>query len=94
MTFTPSRAWRCWRNIKDALRYGSGSYRTLFWCADGGCLCPSCVRSNWRLIVSATRLGYTDRQWQLIAAAPYWEGEPILCDHCSTVLESEYGTTE
>lgn len=67
-----------------------GGYPTFLVMTDGGCLCPSCVKKEWRLIVQAGL--WNDRSgWNPAAADINWEDQALFCDHCGNQIEAAYG---
>jgi len=66
-----------------------GGYPLFVITTDGGCLCPDCVKSNWREIVSAT-LSRHNSGWQAAAADINYEDPALFCDHCGNRIESAY----
>lgn len=66
-----------------------GMYQLIYITADGGILCPSCVRDNMDLINDPD-----DPQWYLVAYNIYYEGADIICDNCYAEIESAYGDPE
>jgi hypothetical protein len=62
-----------------------GSYPLVYITADSGALCPKCASSDGQI---------TDpyaKDFYLVGAEVYWEGEPLICDHCNEEIESAYG---
>lgn len=74
-------------------RYADGGYPLVLVMTDGECLCADCVRSEYRQISNSTRHHLRDG-WQAESVEIYWEGEPIICAHCGTEIESAYGSDE
>jgi hypothetical protein len=74
-----------------------GGYPVLFLAEDGGDLCYRCVNgengsevgSDAAILDSET--GETDPQWTIAGYHVYYEGPPIICDHCGAETESAYG---
>lgn len=67
-----------------------GGYPVVLYMADGECLCSKCAKENYRLISQSTRDNARDG-WQAYAVDLHMEGEPLVCAHCSTEIESAYG---
>lgn len=63
-----------------------GGYELLAFTSDGGCLCMSCCRGNYRRVAWSRRYNCHDG-WlvQGIDAAYNYDG-PLVCDHCGRVL--------
>jgi hypothetical protein len=84
--------------ILDAVRYAArnryawpGGYPLFVAMADGGCLCPSCTRKQWRQIVRNTLAPCRyDLDWQAIGADANWENPDLYCAHCGVRIESAY----
>jgi hypothetical protein len=80
------------RAIKSALDKFAwpGGYPVFLVTSDGAALCPDCVRSELRSIVSAARDNDTRCGWHPAAADINWEEADLYCDHCSNRIESAY----
>ena len=80
-------------DVKTALRSGRfawpGGYPLAMLTSDGGTLCYSCVRSEWREVCSAIRDDRSDG-WKVEAVFANWEDPSLFCDHCSERIESAY----
>ena len=78
-------------DLRRAVRLGDrtfpGCYPLLFICADGGMLCPSCVRENRRQVLEALTGETPNDEWQVIAlqSGEAME-EEVLCCHCGDLL--------
>lgn len=70
-----------------------GGYPRFLLMTDGGCLCPDCVKREFRLIAQATVKGYRDG-WQAAAADINWEDPNLFCDHCGRHIEPAYSDGE
>ena len=72
-----------------------GGYSIVYTLADGASLCASCANGdNGSYAHTVSDCGSTGPDWDdwaIIGADAYWEGPPMDCAHCGTVLESEYG---
>jgi hypothetical protein len=66
-----------------------GSYTIVYYCADGGELCPACANGDNGS--DATEDPEADSQWRLIGCDVYWEGPVLQCAHCNADIESSYG---
>jgi len=64
-----------------------GGYPLVLVMADGGVLCPECVRAEWRSIVTYTKWGQRYSGWcaegYSIEESPE---EDVICDHCGKVV--------
>jgi hypothetical protein len=60
---------------------------------DGGALCWACVKANYRNVSAAVRSKLNDGGWRVVACDVNYEAE-LICDHCSTDIESAYGIGE
>ena len=67
-----------------------GGYPLYLVLADGGALCPACVRKEWRSLLAADPA----RQWTPVGVGVHWEGEPLQCCHCWGDIPSAYGPTD
>lgn len=65
-----------------------GGYAINYLMADGGYICAECANGENGSGASAFE---DDPQWQTIGTDVYWEGPDLHCDHCNTVITSEYG---
>lgn len=77
----------------DAVSQGyawPGGYPLFALTADGGCLCPSCVREEKELILEAYETH--DKQWQIDAVDVNWESMDLTCDNCYQAIECAYPT--
>lgn len=82
--------------VKEFIRHPvawPGGYPKVLFMADGEYLCSKCAKENYRLISAATRAGLRDG-WKAAGCDIHWEGEPLQCAHCSTLIESAYGVPE
>ena len=63
-----------------------GGYAHILVMKDGGLLCSSCVRENYRNVADSTRRGIRDG-WDAagVILADHLEG-PAYCDHCGANL--------
>lgn len=83
---------------RDIAKYPcvSGGYLRVAITADGGLLCPHCVRANYKECALADQ--YDDTQWQIVAIAGEYdcrldfgcEDDPdaLICNHCYRPLNS------
>lgn len=78
--------------LKDSIREGKytslGSYPKLYIMEDGGIICPSCIKANYKLVLQA-RLSRSDPQWNVVHVDVNWEGD-CTCDNCYSNIESAY----
>jgi hypothetical protein len=67
-----------------------------FICDDGGTLCFTCTKAEWKQVVRAYfSPGYPCQdQWRIQAWAPNYEDPALLCDHCYNRIESAYAEDE
>ena len=65
-----------------------GGYQIVYFTRNGDILCPDCARE--------AELHATDQDSGdlPIDGLAHWEGEPMICDECYKILESEYGSIE
>lgn len=70
-----------------------GGYPVYLVMADGGALCPECLRSNLRLILRATH-GHHATEWAAEGAVINWEDAALTCDNCGQRIEVAYGEDE
>lgn len=66
-----------------------GCYPIFYLTADGAVLCASCVQSERPDVPDNEQA--TD--WRIEAVDINWEDQALLCDHCSSIIESAYGTS-
>ena len=76
-----------------------GGYQITYLCADGGELCPDCANGENGSLASESLIDHnpddpSSAQWRIVSGAVFWEGPPILCDHCGARIESAYGDPE
>jgi hypothetical protein len=71
-----------------------GGYPVYALMADSGALCPKCVKSEIRLVVSATADLGCDCGWEIVGAEVNWEDPDLYCDHCGERIESAYAEEE
>ena len=64
-----------------------GGYPTFGITNDGGALCPTCCKSEFRLIATSTG----NDGWTLQAQDINWADTMLFCDHCNELIESAYG---
>ncbi len=65
-----------------------GGYQIYYVCADGGVLCPHCANGKNGSKASEQNEA---KDWRLVDSDVHWEGQPLVCDHCGTFIESAYG---
>jgi len=70
-----------------------GGYPKYIICDDGGAICPTCARDNYRAMLHSTK-NQTRDGWQVRAAAINWEDEFLHCDHCGEQIECAYPSDE
>jgi hypothetical protein len=68
-----------------------GGYPIVYLC-DGETLCPACANGENGSLAHEDADEHSG--WKLVAAYIHWEGEPVICDHCGTEVESAYGNPE
>ena len=66
-----------------------GGYPMALLMDDGGILCKTCSRSEWRQICDSIRTECRDG-WLPEAVYINWESEEY-CDHCNEQIETAYG---
>lgn len=66
-----------------------GGYPKYLVMSDGGCLCPSCVKKEFRLIARATIAG-DNSGWRAEAADINYEDLELRCDHCGAEIPAAY----
>lgn len=69
-----------------------GGYPLFLVMADGGCLCPKCVRSEWRQIVRYTLWSQPQSGWMAATPDINYEDSDLFCDHCGEQIESAYSS--
>lgn len=67
-----------------------GGYPLMLIMSDGECICPACVKSEWRNIARSTITRAHDG-WTADCGAINWEDDSLLCAHCGERIESAYG---
>jgi hypothetical protein len=67
-----------------------GGYPLYLVTSDGGCLCPACVKSEWRNIVSASLTNHKSSGWHPAGADINYEDADLYCDHCGKQIEAAY----
>ena len=86
-------------NLKAAKEYvrnpyaWPGGYPLALITADGGCLCPDCVKSEWKQ-VCAESFENTNCGFRVSGVDVNWENDSLHCDHCGKQIESAYGESE
>ena len=70
-----------------------GGYPLFLVTTDGGCLCPACIKKEWRNIVSSALMDCRDG-WLPAAADINYEDGALFCDHCSQRIPSAYAEPE
>ena len=68
-----------------------GGYPIYYITKDCGVLCAGPECANGPEARQADSECPDDDQWLVIAADVHWEGEPMVCDHCGSEIESAYG---
>jgi hypothetical protein len=71
-----------------------GGYPMFLVMADGGCLCPACVKAEWRQIVQYTLWNQPESGWMVLGQEINWENPDLYCDHCGERIESAYAEKE
>lgn len=59
-----------------------GGYQIIYHTKDGGIICPECANRE------------VDASQEVIAYDVFYEGAPLNCDDCNTLIESAYGDPE
>ena len=57
---------------------------------DGGCLCMTCLRSEYKQIAYSNRHKLNDG-WNVSEVVINYEDPNLTCDHCGEQIESAYG---
>jgi hypothetical protein len=70
-----------------------GAYPLALITADGGCLCPACVRKEWRLVCDES-FNQSNCGFRIAGVDVNWENTDLDCDHCGRHMESAYGEAE
>ncbi len=69
-----------------------GGYQIVYYCRDGGVLCPDCANGENGSETRSPELEWGDAaDWDVEAMDIYYEGPVIQCDHCNADIESAYG---
>ena len=68
-----------------------GGYPIYYVTRDGGELCPKCANGENG---SEAAESHDDAQWELAGQGLHWEGDPLMCAHCGSEIESAYGAIE
>lgn len=78
-----------------------GGYPMYVLMADGECLCPDCVKSNYKRISRETRcmdhaetIPFRDREWIAGSTEINYEDQDLYCAHCGEQIESAYGDAQ
>lgn len=66
-----------------------GGYPRFLVTTDGGVLCPTCVRKQFRCIAYSAITKQHDG-WAPAAADINWEDSFLICDHCNERIPSAY----
>ena len=73
-------------NEGKVAHYAWPGYQIIYYCKDGGCLCPKCVEDNLELILVSIEEGYDDQWiievWDCLASCLIEDYGHIQCDHC------------
>ena len=67
-----------------------GRYPRFLIMADGGSLCPACVKQEFRQIVRSTASNQRDG-WAAGVDCVNLEDDALACDHCGKHIPSAYG---
>ena len=67
-----------------------GGYPLFLVTSDGGCLCPACVKSQWRSIAGAALSHDINSGWHPEGHAINFEDPDLYCDHCGKQIEAAY----
>lgn len=82
------------KELKQALRDGPyawpGGYNTYFIADDGEALCHTCVKDNFRQVLTAV-IWQSANGWHTVAVDINYEDEHLYCAHCEEKIESAYG---
>ena len=84
------------KDLRAALRtpyVWPGGYPTFLITTDGGCLCMTCARENYRLVSDSLRRDDRRSGWHPAAVDVNWESL-LFCDHCGKPIESAYDPIE
>ena len=66
-----------------------GGYRRIAVTDDGGVLCHNCCRDEIGCIEESD----PGDGWHVVGEMVHWEGEPMQCGHCGTMITAEYGVS-
>ena len=89
MPYIPRNLHVALKSALDAYAW-PGGYPVYAVMDDGESLCPSCVRENVRLILSATHDRDIHSGWYFVGAQVNWEDDSLYCAHCGKPLEPAY----
>jgi hypothetical protein len=67
-----------------------GGYQRFLMLADGDCLCPACVKCEFKEIVWAT-MHSLNAGWLPAAGDINWEDAELYCAHCNAQIPPAYG---
>jgi cell wall-associated NlpC family hydrolase len=67
-----------------------GGYPLYTVMSDGGCLCPACCKTAFRLIVSAELRRDNTGGWRAAGVEVNWEDAALSCDGCGNFIPSAY----
>jgi hypothetical protein len=90
------------QEVKRLLRHGPwawpGGYPLYLVCDDGGALCFTCARKEWRQVVSAHLRPWAQNaeidQWRIATYDTNWEDPELQCEHCGKRIQSAYAEDE
>jgi len=86
----PSSAIEQVKNLVRQPYSWPGGYPLFAICSDGGCLCKSCVKNEFKNVAYSTIHKSRDG-WQVEGVDVNWEDDTLYCDHCGEQIESAYG---
>lgn len=70
-----------------------GGYPQFLIMSDGEALCKCCAKTEYKLILAATR--DNDKSgWNAVSVDVNWEDNELYCSHCGEQIESAYGDEE
>lgn len=78
------------RNLKSYIRTGyawPGGYPMAIVFDDGGAVCMTCARNEWKSIAHDTIKDWKGTGWNAVGMQVLWEGGNH-CDHCNECLDA------
>lgn len=67
-----------------------GGYPLYLVMSDGGALCPTCIKTEWRNIVQYALWEQPSSGWHPAGADINYEDNDLICDHCGKQIEAAY----